>query len=147
MLSVAETPGEEQQLAFGEVCDRLTAFGKRITSISLAEISAQLETFKAEIVAILDAAPSASTGLATTLHDDYGWKSSRLPEHEEHGHSKGTRAPPSNDRLAPITVQPRCDSWPPSGPEQSLIRDYMLIKNPASLRHACRYARQRARPC
>ena len=57
VLSVEETPGEEQLLALGEVWDRLTEFGQNITSYSLAEISAQLEAFKEEIVAILGAAP------------------------------------------------------------------------------------------
>ena len=53
VLSVQETPGEEQLLALGEVWDRLTEFGKSITTYSLAEIAAQLDGFKAEIMAIL----------------------------------------------------------------------------------------------
>ena len=57
VLSVGDTPGEQQLLALVEVWNRLTEFGQNITAYSLAEISAQLDEFKAEIVAILDDAP------------------------------------------------------------------------------------------
>ena len=64
VLSVEETPGEEQLLALGDVWGRLTQFGQTITSYSLAQISAQLEAFQAEIVAILDNAPPVPPGHA-----------------------------------------------------------------------------------
>ena len=69
VLSVEETPGEEQLLSLVGVWNRLTEFGQNITSFSLAEISAQLEAFKEEIVAILGSAPPvvpASTSTSTS---------------------------------------------------------------------------------
>ena len=57
VLSVEDTPGQEQLLALVEVWNQLTEFGQNITAYSLTEISAQLDEFKAEIVAILGEAP------------------------------------------------------------------------------------------
>ena len=62
VLSVADTPGEEKLHALVDVWDRLLAFGQSITAYSLSEISAQFDAFKAEIIAILDAAPPTSPG-------------------------------------------------------------------------------------
>ena len=62
MLSVQESPGEEDLLALGEVWNRLSQFAGTITSYSLTEITAQLEAFKTEIVAILGKAPTVATG-------------------------------------------------------------------------------------
>ena len=62
VLSVHETPGEEQLLALKEVWDRLTEFGRGITTYSLTEIAAQLDTFKGEIAAIVLSAPPISPG-------------------------------------------------------------------------------------
>ena len=58
VLSVQKTPGDEELRALGEVWNRLTAFAGTITSYSLTEITVQLESFKAEIVAILGQAPT-----------------------------------------------------------------------------------------
>ncbi len=67
VLSVSEEPGEEDLLALGEVWNRLVQFASTITSYSLTEITAQLETFKTEIVAILkDAPPVASAPSSST---------------------------------------------------------------------------------
>jgi putative peptide zinc metalloprotease protein len=65
VLSVEETPGEEQLLSLVGVWNRLTEFGQSITSFSLAEISAQLEAFKEEIVAILGTAPPVPPATTT----------------------------------------------------------------------------------
>ena len=62
VLSVEDDPGEQQLLALGDVWGRLAHFGKTITSYTLAQISTQLEAFKAEIVAILDTAPPVVPG-------------------------------------------------------------------------------------
>jgi putative peptide zinc metalloprotease protein len=66
VLSVEKTPGHKQLLALGDVWARLTQFGHDITAYSLAQISAQLDEFKAEIVAILDDAPPAPAGGTST---------------------------------------------------------------------------------
>ena len=66
VLSVHETPGEEKLLALDEVWDRLTEFGRSITTYSLAEIAAQLDTFKGEIAAIVLSAPPISPGATPT---------------------------------------------------------------------------------
>lgn len=69
VLSVSSEPGQEQLRALGEVWNRLLQFGSRITSYSLTEVVAQLEAFKAEIVAILGEAPvvrPAATASATS---------------------------------------------------------------------------------
>jgi putative peptide zinc metalloprotease protein len=62
VLSVDDDPGKEQLLALGDVWGRLAHFGRTITSYTLAQISTQLDTFKAEIVAILDTAPPVVPG-------------------------------------------------------------------------------------
>jgi putative peptide zinc metalloprotease protein len=64
VLSVEDTPGEDQLLALGDVWGRLTHFGQTITSYSVAQISAQLDAFEAEIVAILYDAPPVTPGTA-----------------------------------------------------------------------------------
>jgi putative peptide zinc metalloprotease protein len=65
VLSVEKTPGQKQLLVLGDVWARLTQFGHNITAYSLAQISAQFDEFKAEIVAILDDAPPVPPGTAT----------------------------------------------------------------------------------
>ena len=57
VLSVQGEPGEEDLRALGEIWNRLIQFAGSITSYSLTEITAALESFKAEIVAILGEAP------------------------------------------------------------------------------------------
>ena len=66
VLSVNETPGDEKLLALNEVWDRLTEFGRGITTYSLAEIAAQLDRFKGEIAAIVLSAPPISPGATPT---------------------------------------------------------------------------------
>ncbi len=66
VLSLEEVPGTEQLLALGAVWNQLTEFGQSITSYPLSEVSAQLEEFKAEIVAILGGAPPVSTDTTST---------------------------------------------------------------------------------
>jgi putative peptide zinc metalloprotease protein len=62
VLSVQDEPGEEDLRALGEVWNRLVQFASTITTYSLTEITERLESFKAEIVAILmDAPPVEST--------------------------------------------------------------------------------------
>ena len=69
VLSVEDTPGQEQLLALGDVWGRLTQFGQTITSYSVAQISAQLDAFQTEIVAILGDAPPVLPGTPTPTAD------------------------------------------------------------------------------
>jgi putative peptide zinc metalloprotease protein len=64
VLSVEHEPGEEDLRALGEVWDRLLTFAADITSLSLTEITNQLESFKSEIVAILMDAPPLGTSMS-----------------------------------------------------------------------------------
>jgi putative peptide zinc metalloprotease protein len=57
VLSVDGEPGEEELRSLGEVWGRLIQFAGRITSYTLTEITAQLDSFKGEIVGILEEAP------------------------------------------------------------------------------------------
>jgi putative peptide zinc metalloprotease protein len=66
VLSVEGEPGEEELRALGEIWGRLMELARAITSYSLTEITAQLESFKAEIVAILDDAPALEPGSGTS---------------------------------------------------------------------------------
>jgi putative peptide zinc metalloprotease protein len=67
VLSVQREPGEAELRALGEVWSRLIEFARTITSYTPTQIAAQLETFEAEIVAILGEAPPVEPepGLAT----------------------------------------------------------------------------------
>ena len=90
VLSVQDTPGEEQLLALGEVWDRLAQFGQAITTYSLSEISAQLETFKDEIVAILGEAPPVETTTTSTPSGDGSATDSSTDGATEHSTETGT---------------------------------------------------------
>jgi putative peptide zinc metalloprotease protein len=96
VLSVGDTPGQEQLLALGAVWNRLIKFGQSITTFSLAEISAQLEGFKAEIIAILGAAPPVQP--STT---------------------PGSTPPPSGDTTGGSSSDPSATSPPPGEPSPS----------------------------
>ena len=84
VLSVEDAPGDEQQLAISDVWGRLTEFGRTITAYSLAEISTQLDAFKAEISAILNAPASTPDVTAASSPDatpsaDSGTRSTTSP--------------------------------------------------------------------
>ncbi len=119
VLSVEETPGEEQLLSLVGVWNRLTEFGQSITSFSLAEISAQLEAFKEEIVAILGSAPPvvpASTSTSTPTSSSAGTPSDGGSEPSPT--SGPTSAPESstnspNETTAPEPASPTPTSAPP----------------------------------
>jgi putative peptide zinc metalloprotease protein len=66
VLSVDGEPGEEQLVALADVWGRLVQFARQITSYSLTQVAAQLEEFKAEIVAILDEATVVAPQPAAT---------------------------------------------------------------------------------
>ncbi|PVG81738.1 hypothetical protein DDE18_17340 [Nocardioides gansuensis] len=66
VLSVQEEPGEEELRALAEVWDRLIEFAQLITSYSLTEITAQLDSFSAQIVAILWEAPPVEPSPSAT---------------------------------------------------------------------------------
>jgi putative peptide zinc metalloprotease protein len=85
ILSVDTEPGEEELVALADVWSRLVQFARNITSYSLTQVAAQLETFKAEIVAILDEAavvqpePSPSTTASPGTAEDPSGPSSSAP--------------------------------------------------------------------
>ena len=66
VLSVEGEPGEEQLLALGEVWNQLIELGQNITSYTLAQITAELDAIKSEIIEILDAAPPVQPSPDTT---------------------------------------------------------------------------------
>ncbi len=69
VLSVQTEPGQEQLHALGQVWGRLIEFAGTMTSHSLTEITAKLDSFQQEIIDILDAAPivaPAPSATATT---------------------------------------------------------------------------------
>lgn len=62
VLSLDSEPGEEQLRSLVQVWNELIAYAHTITSQSIAQITTQLESFKAEIIEILDAAPVVVPG-------------------------------------------------------------------------------------
>jgi putative peptide zinc metalloprotease protein len=105
VLSVQDTPGEEQLLALAEVWDRLAQFGQAITTYSLSEISAQLETFKDEIVAILGEAPPVDTTTSSTPSTP--------------GSATDTSSDPSTDSSAGTPTGGTSESSPTDAPTSS----------------------------
>jgi putative peptide zinc metalloprotease protein len=127
VLSVEQTPGEEQLLALGDVWGRLTQFGNTITAYTFAQISAQLEAFKAEIVAILGDAspvpastspspsPSASpTGAATGSSDPSPTSSSPTASSTSPTATSPTETTPSGPTSDPPTSTTPAPSSPSS---------------------------------
>lgn len=57
VLTVESAPAEAQLLALGQVWNELISFAKDITSYSLSEISAKLESVKEQIIEIVGGAP------------------------------------------------------------------------------------------
>jgi putative peptide zinc metalloprotease protein len=119
VLSVQDTPGEEQLLALGDVWNRLAQFGQAITTYSLTEISAQLEAFKEEIVAILgDAPPVESDATSTPSSDGTSTDSSSDPSTDTStGSTDGTSDPSSTSEPAPLPSDPPPSSSEPTSPE------------------------------
>jgi putative peptide zinc metalloprotease protein len=115
VLSVEDTPGHEQLLALGAVWNRLIEFGQAITSYSLAEISAQLEGFKAEIMAILDEAPpvepSTSPDSTSPSSADTTGGSSSAPSTSSPAPSA---PPPSSEPAAPPSSEASSDQTQPA---------------------------------
>jgi putative peptide zinc metalloprotease protein len=115
VLSVGDTPGQEQLFALGAVWNRLIEFGQSITSYSLAEISAQLEGFKAEIMAILDEAPpvepSTSPDSTSPSSADTTGGSSSAPSTSSPAPSA---PPPSSEPAAPPSSEASSDQTQPA---------------------------------
>ena len=111
VLTVEGEPGEEQLLALGAVWDRLIEFGQHITSFTLAEITAQLDSIKAEIIAILDAAPpvlppdetTASPPPGSTTPDGEPPSGTPAPSPTESADSSPTPPPSSEPTTEPGT--------------------------------------------
>ena len=101
VLSVQDEPGEEELRALREVWSRLIAFASTITSYSLVEITAQLDAFKTDIVAILAEAPAIEL-------DPSPGTSSPAPTEDV------TNSPPPSP--APTTPLPPGTTAPPPAP-------------------------------
>ena len=103
VLSLEEEPGEEELLALGEVWTRLAEFAEAITTFSLTEITAQLESFKAEIVGILGEAPPVDAAAAPTPSPT----ESAVPGATGSPSTAETTAPaPAETTTAPATADP-----------------------------------------
>jgi putative peptide zinc metalloprotease protein len=118
VLSVQETPGQEQLRALGDVWDRLTAFGRSITTNSLTEISTRLTEFKAEIVAILGDAPpvpSAPTAAPSPAPDGTPTDAGRTASP-----STGSTAPTDDPPTSPSgSSPPPLSNDPPTSPSET----------------------------
>jgi putative peptide zinc metalloprotease protein len=120
VLTVSGEPGEEQQRGLREVWDRLITVAQDITSYSLSEIAARLDSVKSEIVAILDQAPplqptpgpSGSTTLTPSPDPTPSTSGSSPPAEEPASPS----APPSTQEETPSSPSP---TEQPSPSEQS----------------------------
>ncbi|MFC7496059.1 MULTISPECIES: hypothetical protein [unclassified Nocardioides] len=69
VLSVEEEPGQAQLLALDSIWDELVAFASSITAYSITEITDVLETFQAEITALLRGAPTVEAEPSPTTSD------------------------------------------------------------------------------
>ena len=128
VLSVEEEPGEQQLLALVEVWDRLIEFGQNITSYTLAEITAQLDAIKAEIVAILyDASPVPPPG-QTTAPSPSGTEEpdgeatpsdSPTPTPTESSTSSPAPSSPSSEPTAEPTTEPTPTQTTPTPSEET----------------------------
>jgi putative peptide zinc metalloprotease protein len=117
VLSVGNTPGQEQLLALGEVWNRLIAFGQSITSYSLAEISAQLEGFKAEIIAILDEAPPVESSTASgSTSPSSGDTTGASTESSTSSPAPGEPSPSSEPTAPPPSESPSGQTQPAPEP-------------------------------
>ena len=102
VLSLDGEPDEQQLLALGEVWDRLTAFAGTITSRSLAEITAELEAVKAEIMLILGQAPPLErTSTATSTSTPTEELPSPTSQEPSPTRTAGTTTSPAGPTLEP----------------------------------------------
>lgn len=116
VLSVGNTPGQEQLFALGAVWNHLIEFGQSITSYSLAEISAQLEEFKAEIIAILDEAPPVepSTTPGSTSPSPGDTTASSSSSEPSTSSTAPSAPPPSSEPAAPPPSEAPSDQSQPA---------------------------------
>lgn len=110
VLSVPGEPGEEQLLALGEVWGQLLQLASTITSFTLAEVAAQLETFKEQIVTILYDAPVVESTASTASSspsptDSPGSEATTEP---------GPSSPAPAEETAPASPAPTPESTAPS---------------------------------
>jgi putative peptide zinc metalloprotease protein len=123
VLSLPGEPGEEELRALGEVWNQLIELANAITSYSLTEIVAQLEAFKAEIVAILDAAPAvderraATTSTPTPSGAESASPSPSSPSAPTTSQAGTTAPPPSaGESTTPAAPSPSATPTPPASP-------------------------------
>ena len=122
VLSVPGQPGEEQLLALGEVWNRLLQLAGSITSYTLTEVTAQLESFKSEIVAIVMGAPpvegSTAGSSATATGEDVGASATDgAPTQTPAAETTATPVGPSGGDAATLPAQPG-ETAPPPSPTQ-----------------------------
>jgi putative peptide zinc metalloprotease protein len=109
VLSVQDAPGEEDLRALGAVWNELLQFADTITSHSLTEITAQLETIQGEIIAILmDAPPVESTPAPQTA-------SPTSPDADP----SGSASAPAPTPAEPTTTEPTPTAPPEETPSES----------------------------
>ena len=117
VVTVDSLPGVEQQIALAEVWEEIAAFADTIPTLPLADVIAQLEDYKDEIVTILGVAPldapSESPGTSATATPTASPSSSPTPEPTVSPPSVSSPATPS-----PI-VTPVPTSQPTLSPEPS----------------------------
>jgi putative peptide zinc metalloprotease protein len=138
VLSVDETPGEEQLLALADLWNRLTEFGRSITAFSLVQISAQLEAFQAEIIAILGhpspassapspsgaptpgtSEPSPTTSQTSSPTDAPHQSEPSLSESNPSESSASESSPSESSQSEPSPSEPSQSEPSPSEPSQS----------------------------
>ena len=66
VVTVESLPGVEQQIALADVWEEITAFAATIPTLPLADVIAQLESYKEEMVAILGVAPASDAPATET---------------------------------------------------------------------------------
>jgi putative peptide zinc metalloprotease protein len=126
VLSVEGEPGEEELRELAAVWDQLIEFAHRITSYSLAQIAAGLESFKSEIVDILAEAPvvESEPSASTTTSPDSGQDGSDSPAPPE-----STTTAPDPSPVDEATTSPPgptgggSESAPPSPSSSSTTQD------------------------
>ncbi|HEX5860378.1 MAG TPA: hypothetical protein VFY58_00955 [Nocardioides sp.] len=118
VLSVEDTPGQEELLALGAIWNQLAEFGQNITTYTIAQVSAQLEWFKSEIIAILGSAPPVppSTTTSTPGSEDTTTSGGTEPSTTETAPSEPA---PSGEPAAPPPSEAPADQTEPTSEPSS----------------------------
>ena len=115
VLSVQTAPGQEQLHALGEVWGRLIEFAGTMSSHSLTEITATLESFKKQIIDILDAAPVVTPASATATTSPTA-AATGTPTPSEQATTSPTEQATTSATEQPSTPAPTSTAEPTSPP-------------------------------